>query len=31
MIGQNIEESPGELWKPAVTQTPVENQQLKLV
>ena len=30
-IGQNTEKSPGDLSKPAVTETPVENHQLTLV
>ena len=30
-IGQNIEKSPGDLRRLAVTQTPVRNHQLTLV
>ena len=30
-IGQNTEESPGDLKRLAVTQTPVRNHQLTLV
>ena len=29
--GQNTEKSPGDLWRLAVTQTPVKNYQLKLM
>ena len=29
--GQNTAKSPGDLWRLAVTQTPVENHQLTLV
>ena len=29
--GQNNEKSPGDLRRPAVTQTPVKNYQLKLM
>ena len=29
--GQNTEKSPGDLMKPAVTQTPVKNHQLTLM
>ena len=29
--GQNTEKSPGDLWRLAVTKTPVENHQLTLV
>ena len=31
MIGYNIEKSPGDLKRRAVTPTPVEDHQLKLV
>ena len=30
-IGQNTEESPGDLWRLAVTQTSVRNHRLTLV
>ena len=30
-ISQNTEKRPGDLWRLAVTQTPVENYQLTLV
>ena len=30
-VGLNTEKSPGDLRRPAVTQTPVENHQLTLV
>ena len=30
-IGQNIEKSPGDLWRLAVTQTPVKDPQLTLM
>ena len=29
--GQNTEKSPGDLWRLAVTQTPVKNHQLALI
>ena len=31
MIGQNTEESPGDFWRLAVTQTPVKNHLLTLL
>ena len=30
-IGQNTEKSPGNLWRLAVTQTPVKDRQLTLM
>ena len=30
-IGQNTENKPGDLWRLAVTQSPVKNHQLTLI